>query len=60
MKIETLLFGIIEIPNEERKIRQELMKCRRMFRTLPSRYMQAKIDCLEDAIDQLRRRTNDA
>ena len=49
------LFGEINIPEDKTAIENELEKCRRRFMHRTSRWLQFKIDCLEEALDKFRR-----
>lgn len=55
MLVETILFGKIEIPNTKEEIMLELEICKTNYNNYPSRYILAKIDTLEEALDMFRR-----
>lgn len=49
------LFGEVEVPEDETEIINELEKCKKRFMHRTSRWLQFKIDCLEEALDKFRR-----
>lgn len=53
--IKSELFGEINIPEDKTAIENELEKCRKRFMHRTSRWLQFKIDCLEEALDKFRR-----
>lgn len=53
--IKSELFGEINIPEDKTAIENELEKCKRRFMHRTSRWLQFKIDCLEEALDKFRR-----
>lgn len=55
MKEKTVLFGIIEIPDDKDAILNELEKAKTDFYNSPIRELQNKIDYLEYALDAYRR-----
>ena len=55
MVVETILFGKIEIPYTKEEIMLQLEICKTNYWNHPSRYLLAKIDALEEALDMFRR-----
>lgn len=55
MVVETILFGKIEIPDTKEEIMLQLEICKTNYWNYPSRYLLAKIDTLEEALDIFRR-----
>lgn len=55
MVVNTILFGKIEIPDTKEKILEEIEICKKRYWNYPSRYLQAKIDALEEELDKYRR-----
>lgn len=55
MKVETILFGVIEIPDTKELVETELHRCKERFYISQTRYLQCRIDCLESELDQYRR-----
>ena len=55
MVVETILFGKIEIPDTKEEIMLQLEICKTNQWNHPSRYLLAKIDVLEEALDMFRR-----
>lgn len=49
------LFGEVEIPEDKTAIEEELERCKKRFLHRTSRWLQFKIDCLEEALDKFRR-----
>lgn len=56
--VDTLLFGLVEIPETREDTASALDEARREFMVYPSRFRQAKIDALESALDRFRRSTD--
>ena len=55
MIIYSELFGAINIPEDKTAIENELERCRKRYMHRTSRWLQFKIDCLEEALDKFRR-----
>lgn len=53
--IQSVMFGEMDIPDDKEKTVLELNRCRRGFFRHSSRYLQARIDYLEYALDRFRR-----
>lgn len=49
------LYMWIEIPDDKAEIEEEICRCRKRFIEMPEfdHYLQAKIDCLEDALGKI-------
>ena len=58
MEVETILFGKMKIPDDKDSIVKELDRCKNRFLESPTRYLQARIDELEYALDAFRRADN--
>ena len=58
MEVETILFGKMRIPDDKESIIKELDRCKNRFLESPTRYLQARIDELEYALDKFRRADN--
>ena len=58
MEVETILFGKMKIPDDKDSIVKELDRCKNRFLGSPTRYLQARIDELEYALDAFRRYDN--
>lgn len=58
MEVETILFGKMKMPNSKEALFVELERCRNRFLNAPTRYLQTKIDYLEYALDEFRRKGN--
>ena len=58
MEVETILFGKMRIPDDKESIIKELERCKKRFLESPTRYLQARIDELEYALDKFRRADN--
>lgn len=58
MEVETILFGKMKIPDDKDSIVKELNRCKNRFLESPTRYLQARIDELEYALDKFRRSDN--
>ena len=58
MEVETILFGKMKIPDDKESIIKELDRCKNRFLESPTRYLQARIDELEYALDVFRRSDN--
>ena len=54
MEVETILFGKMKIPDDKDSIVKELDRCKNRFLESPTRYLQARIDELEYALDAFR------
>lgn len=59
MTVKTILFGEMDIPEEKEEILWELERCKKRFLDVPARYLQCRIDCLEEALDRFRRLEED-
>ncbi len=59
MTVKTILFGEMDIPEEKTEILFELARCKKRFLDVPTRYLQCRIDCLEEALDKFRRLEED-
>lgn len=55
MVVESILFGKIEIPDTKEEIMLQLEIHKTNYWNHPSRYLLAKIDALEEALDMFRR-----
>lgn len=55
MTVKTILFGEMNIPEEKADILLELDRCKKRFLDVPTRYLQCRIDCLEEALKRFRR-----
>ena len=55
MTVKTILFGEMKIPDEKDSILWELERCKKRFLNVPTRYLQCRIECLEEALDRFRR-----
>ena len=55
MKLKTILFGEMDIPEEKADILLELDRCKKRFLDVLTRCLQCRIDCLEEALDRFRR-----
>lgn len=56
--VDTFLFGLVEIPETREDTASALDEARKEFMVYPSRFRQAKIDALEQALDRFRRITD--
>lgn len=56
--MQTVLFGKMIIPDDKESILKELDRCKNRFMEVPTRYLQARIDELEYALDMFRRAEN--
>lgn len=59
MKMETVLFGRIEIPEKKEEILLDLEQSKKRFMYRDSRKLQYRIDLLEEALDKFRRLEED-
>lgn len=59
MTVKTILFGEMEIPEDKTGILLELERCKKQFLDVSTRYLQCRIDCLEEALDRFRRLEED-
>ena len=58
MEVETILFGKMKIPDDKESIVNDLNRCKNRFLESPTRYLHARIDELEYALDAFRRDDN--
>ena len=59
MTVKTVLLGEMEIPDTKPEILLELERCKKRFLDVLTRYLQCRIDCLEEALDRFRRLEED-
>lgn len=55
MEVDTVLFGKMQIPDDIKSINAEIERCKNRFYTRPTKYLQCRVDCLEEVLDLLRR-----
>lgn len=55
MKVNTLKFGKMNVPDEPNELMGELERCKERYMKHPTHYLQARIDAIEERIDRMRR-----